>query len=88
MAREPKYTIGPHPKALLRHIMVVAYRYYSAKEVAGLFCVNPQTVIDTVRRAGEPIRPRGVAMKWAKHNAACDARAAAREANHDVHIAP
>ena len=79
MAREPKCKLGPHPDALLRHIMVVAYRYYSAKEVAGLFYVNQQTVIDTVRRAGEPVRPRGTCIKWARHNAECDARTAAQE---------
>ncbi len=40
----------------LRRAIVVAYRSMSAKEVGELYGVDHQTVLNSVRAAGEPVR--------------------------------
>lgn len=47
--------IAPAP---LRYLIVVAYRYMSAKDVGTLFGVDHQTVLNYVRAAGEPVRSK------------------------------
>lgn len=46
----------PIALAPVRYLIVVAYRYMSAKDVAAVFGVDHQTVINYVRAAGEPVR--------------------------------